>query len=254
MKFFLLLLLSFLLQSCFSKKTPAKPQDPTRPKNFLEFYYPKATYTPGVYDGNPEPPYPDLDEDVKTLEGIDADKDGLRDDLEIWINRISKDENERNLWRQTVKIETSIIISDESDFEKGLKYLRSDSINVACGTLIFAERFKDMFEKSSLLSRFIVNTKKRKKFYTLKANAASPYNGGFATREEILLMNKCFCDFQIKNKQDVVEGFRAFKKLDIELTKRKISSFIKDFEVRNERGVYENFFGIKDYKACLELN
>lgn len=251
MKFFFLLLLFFLLQSCFSKKTPPKPHDPSRPKHFLQFYYPKATYTPGVYDGNPEPPYPDLDEDVKTLEGIDADKDGLRDDLEIWINRISKDENERNLWRQTVRMKTGVILSKESDKDKGLKFLRADNIKVACGELLFAENRAIMFEKSSKLSKFILNTKIREFYHTKNTNMASPYNGGFATNKEILLMNKCFCEFEIKNKPVVIERFRAYQKIFENITREKINMYFEEFEVRNERGYYEDFFGIKDYKACL---
>lgn len=243
-----------ILTSCFGKKQmPEVATDSTRPKHFLEFYYPKATYTPGVYDGNPEPPYPDLDEDVKTLEGIDADKDGLRDDLEIWINRISKDENERNLWRQTVRMKTGVILSKESDKDKGLKFLRADNIKVACGELLFAENSSEMFEKSSKLTRFILNTKNREKYHTITTNAASPYHGGFATAEESLFMAKCFCQFDISNEQKVKEKFRAYRKWLMSLTSGKIEAYLNEFKVRNERGCYEDFFGVSDYKSCLDV-
>lgn len=48
----------------------------------------KPNYKPQVYDGVKEPnEIPDLEEDKKTLDGIDSNKDGVRDDLEIFINR-----------------------------------------------------------------------------------------------------------------------------------------------------------------------
>lgn len=45
-----------------------------------------------VFDGEVEPPFPDLDKNDETLEGIDSNHNRIRDDLEIWINRTFKDE------------------------------------------------------------------------------------------------------------------------------------------------------------------
>src|SRR5690606_10883032 len=239
------LLLPFTLTSCFQEKKPVAAQ--TKVKHFLEYVVPKETYTPGVYDGNPEPPYPDLEEDVKTLEGIDADKDGLRDDLEIWINRISKDENERNLWRMYVKFNTDTMQSSQSVEEKGLQILRAGQITVACGELLFAENTEEMFDKKSLLIGFISNTRERERFYLKTTNTVSPYHGGFATNKEVLLMSKCFCRFEIKDKEKVMERYQAYQKIFVNLTQEKINIYLEGFKVRNERGYYEKFFGISDY-------
>lgn len=247
----ILIFLPFTLVSCFQEKKQVAAQ--TKVKHFLEYAVPKESYTPGVYDGNPEPPYPDLEEDVKTLEGIDADKDGLRDDLEIWINRISKDENERNLWRMHVKFNTDTMQSGQRIEEKGLQILRAGQITVACGELLFAEDTEEMFEKKSLLIGFISNTRERERFYLKTTNTVSPYHGGFATAEETLLMNKCFCKFNIANKDGVLERFRAYRKWLMTLSQEKIDSIMKEFEVRNSRGYYEDFFGISDYKSCLDI-
>lgn len=247
----ILIILPFTLASCFQEKKQVAAQ--AKVKHFLEYAVPKETYTPGVYDGNPEPPYPDLEEDVKTLEGIDADKDGLRDDLEIWINRNSKDQNERNLWRQDVRMRTDTISSNDNDVAKGLQYLRSGAITVACGSLLFAENFEEMFDRKSRLIDYVANTKKRESYYLRTTNKASPYHGGFATHEEILLMSRCFCRFEIKDKQNVLERYQAYLKIFVNLTQEKINLYLDGFKVRNERGYYEDFFGISDYKSCLDI-
>lgn len=48
----------------------------------------KDTYKPLVVDGVREPEnFPDLDDNDDTVEGIDQNKDGVRDDIEIFANR-----------------------------------------------------------------------------------------------------------------------------------------------------------------------
>ena len=45
-----------------------------------------------IFDGVVEPDFPDEKENNKTLEGVDSNNDGVRDDIEIWINRTAEDE------------------------------------------------------------------------------------------------------------------------------------------------------------------
>jgi hypothetical protein len=45
-----------------------------------------------LYNGIQEPDFPDIGLNYKTIEGIDANHDGVRDDVEIWINRTSENE------------------------------------------------------------------------------------------------------------------------------------------------------------------
>lgn len=54
-----------------------------------------------VFDGDPEPKYPDDPDD--TLQGVDADNDGVRDDVEIYINERFKTYNERMAWKDWSK-------------------------------------------------------------------------------------------------------------------------------------------------------
>jgi hypothetical protein len=53
-----------------------------------------------VFDGEVEPSIPNRSENDKTVLGIDSNKNGIRDDVEIWINRTALDYNERMAMRQ----------------------------------------------------------------------------------------------------------------------------------------------------------
>lgn len=64
----------------------------------------KSTYKAQVFDEVMEPAvFPDLDEDQETLVGIDSNHDGVRDDMEIFINRNFKYDYERETYKQFFK-------------------------------------------------------------------------------------------------------------------------------------------------------
>ena len=58
-----------------------------------------------VFDGEVEPPMPDRAENDKTILGIDSNNNGIRDDVDIWINRTALDYNERMAMRQYARAE-----------------------------------------------------------------------------------------------------------------------------------------------------
>lgn len=61
----------------------------------------KKTYKPKVYDGVAEPKQlPNLEENRKTLLGIDSNKDGVRDDIEIYINRHFNQDYDREIYKK----------------------------------------------------------------------------------------------------------------------------------------------------------
>ena len=92
-KSILVVLMSISLTSClgvFNRNNYYK--DEVVP--FLETL--EEDYRPQVVDGVMEPlKFPDLDEDQETLLGIDLNNDGVRDDVEIFINRKFKYDYER---------------------------------------------------------------------------------------------------------------------------------------------------------------
>ncbi len=56
-----------------------------------------------VFDGEVEPTLPNFNENNKTILGIDTNKNEIRDDVDIWINRNALDYNERMAMRQYAK-------------------------------------------------------------------------------------------------------------------------------------------------------
>ena len=63
----------------------------------------KSSYRPQVFDGVMEPEFPDLEEDQKTLVGNDSNHDGVRDDMEIFINRNFNYDFERENFKMQFK-------------------------------------------------------------------------------------------------------------------------------------------------------
>ena len=58
-----------------------------------------------IFDGEVEPPMPNREENDKTCLGIDTNNNGIRDDIDIWINRTALDYNERMAMRQYARAE-----------------------------------------------------------------------------------------------------------------------------------------------------
>ncbi|MDD4975994.1 MAG: hypothetical protein PHY93_16675 [Bacteriovorax sp.] len=58
-----------------------------------------------IFDGEAEPPIPNRFENDRTILGIDSNNNGIRDDVDIWINRTALDYNERMAMRQYARAE-----------------------------------------------------------------------------------------------------------------------------------------------------
>ncbi len=110
----------FLIQSCsVSSSEYRKLMDPIKKIKLEEQKLGKPA---AVFDGIAEPNFPDENENNKTLEGVDSNRDGVRDDIEIWINRTAEDQYiriELKEYYQTLYAKHVILInSDASDAEK----------------------------------------------------------------------------------------------------------------------------------------
>lgn len=73
-----------------------------------------------VFDGISEPNFPDLKENNKTLEGVDSNHDGVRDDIEIWINRMAEDQYVRIALKESYKklLSSHMILMNEKASEQ----------------------------------------------------------------------------------------------------------------------------------------
>lgn len=72
-----------------------------------------------IFDGKPEPPFPDKKKNIESITGIDVNKNGIRDDLEIYANRISKTELERKArYQHFMALEELVKAVESKNIEK----------------------------------------------------------------------------------------------------------------------------------------
>lgn len=97
-------------------------------------------YKPLVVDGVREPEsFPDLDENEKTVEGIDQNKDGVRDDIEIFINRnvytVYEREELKNSYRLFIEMYRKSL-KVKSEEELSMIYKKMDYEKSSCESAI----------------------------------------------------------------------------------------------------------------------
>lgn len=124
---------------------------------------------PRVIDGDPEPPMPGFFERNFTWHGVDADKDGVIDDVEIWINNNIEDSNLRKAYKQytmDMMIALSNVENKTVSIEKTLEM--SNSImcvsyfrTVLSETLTEADQLEEGFKKQ-MFSFFNSSRKERR--------------------------------------------------------------------------------------------
>ena len=120
-------------------------------------------------DGQKLPPFPKDDENQITLQGIDVNKNGIRDDLEIWIDLNARNKLERSAMIQFVKDHTfKEINNEEIDIEKHSIeiFQRSMDTSSCLGDIcLFLNKsnFKNIncMEQGSLMSDLVFNNRNR---------------------------------------------------------------------------------------------
>ena len=111
-----------------------------------------------IIDGVKLPPDPG-EEGKKTLEGIDSDKDGIRDDVQIAIYERypSEPEKRKILFQKGKNIQDAVIFGAEGDRNKILKAAGESSKVTAC----MVEKMKDSYEDLIFLETKIMNIRTR---------------------------------------------------------------------------------------------
>lgn len=128
---------------------------------------------PKVFDGELEPRMPDDDENDKTVLGIDSNNNGIRDDVEIYINRRFNEADFRKAYKQYAKAHQKWMIlgeqkADSATLKKFLGGERNKANNcVLSGLFGYAsEAFaRERRISDEILSFMVGATRKRKAAY-----------------------------------------------------------------------------------------
>lgn len=114
-----------------------------------------------VFDGYEEPTMPDSYENDRTLLGVDKNKNKLRDDLEIWINRFGKSYNERMALRQAVaNLEYKLVAAEENRKSTMIHASNVSYTDFECVRFIFGN--KKVLDVDKIIREMVINNRLRK--------------------------------------------------------------------------------------------
>lgn len=156
-----------------------------------------------IIDGEEEPPFPDESENNKTLQGVDVNKNGIRDDVDIWINFVGKDRNHRMALKQIAKKLQKIMDVGGGNSKESKEQIVQEVYD-ADSCVSFFER-GDLYEMtaSSKVTDLLFNTNIRidayKKFHDRVLVYRSSKQGSFNKVEYY------FCDFEVENVQKALD-------------------------------------------------
>lgn len=91
-----------------------------------------------VFDGEIEPPFPDREENDKTILGVDVNNNGVRDDVDIWINRTFMYADQRKALKQYAKSYiTELIEAPKLDKKLAFDLRQESEARVDCLMSVF---------------------------------------------------------------------------------------------------------------------
>jgi hypothetical protein len=166
-------------------------------------------------DDDPEPSMPDMKKNEETVAGIDADNDGIRDDVEIWINRNFKTANERRAFKQYANVQMQWIIKKQNggtdeDMRNMHQPLRDAMGCNSFVTKTFGDiKFNEMRTIEELLRQLVIDTELRARV-SIQADIAS--RGGGATSELAFYDEYKLCNFKVDSLDDLVKFWKSVYK------------------------------------------
>ena len=158
------------------------------------------------FDGEFEPAIPDKENNSKDYVGIDIESNGIRDDIDIWINRIAKSYNERQGMRQYAR---AYQLLQRNCQQNSLPHSQEAIANLRRARLCLKmiseiERGGESFGLD-MLNIIIPNTRARKSCYVLDESKKS---AKAITSIELLKAN---CNFVVRNPEIIVEVYKILE-------------------------------------------
>lgn len=157
-----------------------------------------------VFDGVYEVQIPDSEKNLNGL-GVDSDSNGIRDDIDIWINRMSNSFNERMAMRQYAKVQLGLMRDCLEKKNTDLKSSNDDlKKSQLCLEMISYYERNGKSYGMQMLNLLLPNTDFRKSCYQFQN-----MNGFNKVVTEDLL--KSNCQFEVQNPQGIVEVSEIYK-------------------------------------------
>jgi hypothetical protein len=157
-----------------------------------------------VFDGEVEPPIPNRSENDKTVLGIDSDINGIRDDVDIWINRTALDYIERMAMRQYAKAKQFWLKVCTENLKSEVKKAEDGMVNSdTCLQCLSDYRHGIKSYMIKKIDLMILNKSIRScnVFYNQYSTVITAKYLGQGHRN---------CNFQIENQEQVIKSYREF--------------------------------------------
>lgn len=161
-----------------------------------------------IIDGEVDPPIPDRSENDKTILGIDNNKNGIRDDVDIWINQTALNYNERMGMRQFARAHQERLRACKEKNKNEIPKVESEvgHADSCLGAVSDYQRGGETM--SHMILKIIMNTNLRRecpKYF-------DQYNYSFGGNGALSGSPHMNCKFVIKNVEEVIKEYRKFWK------------------------------------------
>ena len=148
-----------------------------------------------IFDGEVEPEMPDRKVNDSTLFGVDANRNELRDDVEIWINRTFKDPNIRMAFKNKHKAFQRIMKAKVGNSEVSNRLILDEAYAVGCAMTFFSE-YRDFDNHNTNLNKLSRNINDRAFYYNRIVSYITEPIGGPGYRD-INEKRNIYCKFHV---------------------------------------------------------
>lgn len=157
-----------------------------------------------VVDGEIEPDIPNEKENNRTLLGVDANKNGIRDDIDIWINYVGFNYNHRMSLRQFAREEVKRLVAGASENTSAYEQVAKDFYDASqCAEYIEFGKYIGEKSPSSQIIQLTYNTAIRRKGYEQFHRSTLVYKSNLENLYTIEAYRAC--QFKIENLQDLIK-------------------------------------------------
>jgi hypothetical protein len=160
-----------------------------------------------IFDGNMEPNFPDDYGNNKTIIGIDSNGDGVRDDIEIFINRKANNRNERLALKQYAKY-SNLELEKWNKVSVEELYSINKSIRKAEDCFLYITNNKTSSELITSIDDLIYGNTERDE--ASKAIGFKLRGMALGSGVSINESYKC-CEFKVDNLDEIIKAYQPKK-------------------------------------------